>query len=169
MNPARTIALTLALAATAFAPAVALAKHGADDATTVPDDKGGQVVKPAADDHPSAADDKGGQATQSKHGGSTAKRVTGTCTGNSTAKLKVKPDDGRLETEFEVDQNRSGVTWKVRIHRTGHLAVKKNATTKAPSGSFSVERRLTNGSGADRISARATSPSGQVCTASVTV
>jgi hypothetical protein len=118
---------------------------------------------------PAAALAKHGADDAGKGGDTKAKRVTGTCTGGATAKLKAKPDDGRLETEFEVDQNRNGVTWKVTIRRNGVRAVSTQATTRAPSGSFSVERRLTNGPGADRISARATSPSGQVCTASVTV
>ena len=151
MHTTRTIVLSLVLGMTALAPAAALAKHGSDDA-------------------PGTADDKGGlRAGAGKGGDAKAKRVTGTCTGRATAKLKAKPDDGRLETEFEVDQNRNGVTWTVTIRRNGKVAVSTKATTKAPSGSFSVERRLANGSGADRISARATSPSGQVCTASVTV
>ncbi len=145
MHSTRTIVVSLVLGLTALAPAAALAKHGADD--------------------PAGADDKGGQ----RAGGAKSKRVTGSCTGGATAKLKAKPDDGRLETEFEVDQNRNGVTWTVTIRRNGVRAVSTKATTKAPSGSFSVERRLANGRGADRISARATSPSGQVCTASVTV
>jgi hypothetical protein len=106
-------------------------------------------------------------ALASGGGGDRGKRVTGKCTDGSTAKLKVKPDDGRLEAEFEVDQNRDGVTWKVTLRRAGSRAVKTNATTKAPSGSFTVERRLPGGSG--KVSARATSPSGEVCTASVTL
>jgi hypothetical protein len=104
-----------------------------------------------------------------KHGGGDGKRVTGKCTKNSTAKLKSKLDDGRLETEFEVDQNRNGVKWSVTIKRNGKTAVKTSARTKGPSGSFSVERRLANGAGSDRISARATSPSGEVCTASLSI
>src|SRR4051794_9509172 len=40
-------------------------------------------------------------------GGDDDHRVSGKCTRGSTAKLKVKADDGRLETEFEVDQNRN--------------------------------------------------------------
>jgi hypothetical protein len=151
MNTSRTIIVSLVLAVAALAPAAALAKNGADDNPAIPDDKGGQRVE------------------NTKGGGSGVKRVTGTCTGRSTSKLKAKPDDGRLETEFEVDQNRNGVTWKVRIRRNGTLAVKTSARTKAPSGSFSVERRLTNGSGDDRISARATSPSGEVCRATLTI
>ena len=143
----RSIALSLIVAVTAIAPSAALAKHGADD-------------------RPGAFDDNGGlRADHSRD----AKRVAGKCTGNSTSKLKVKPDNGRLETEFEVDQNRNGVTWKVTIRRNGHLAVKRNMTTRAPSGSWSLERRLANGSGRDRIAARATSPSGEVCTANVSI
>jgi hypothetical protein len=107
-------------------------------------------------------------AALASHGGDDkGKRVAGKCTDGSSAKLKVKPDDGRLETEFEVDQNRNGVTWKVTLRRQGARAVKANATTKAPSGSFSVERRLSGTS--RKVTARATSPSGEVCTASVTV
>jgi hypothetical protein len=96
-------------------------------------------------------------------------RVAGSCTGGSSAKLKAKPDDGRLEAEFEVDQNRNGVTWRVVIRRNGATAVTTRSTTRAPSGSFSVERRITDGSGSDRITARATSPTGEVCTARLTV
>ena len=106
-------------------------------------------------------------ALASGGGDDKGKRVTGKCTDGSSAKLKVKPDDGRLEAEFEVDQNRNGVKWKVTLRRQGSPAVKTSATTKAPSGSFSVERRLPGTSG--KVSARATSPSGEVCTASVTV
>jgi len=175
LTTTRTIALGLAIMATALTPAASLAKNGADDPPG--DDRGGQrtgnSVEPGDDrggqrtgSDDGARDDKGGQRTgKSKRG---EKRVAGSCTGGSTAKLKVKPDDGRLETEFEVDQNRNGVKWAVRIRRNGKLAVKTNATTKAPSGSFSVERRLTNGRGKDRITARATSPSGEVCTARLT-
>ncbi len=93
-------------------------------------------------------------------------RVIGSCTGRSSAKLKVKPDDGRLEAEFEVDQNRNGVTWSVRLRRNGRVVSRGRATTKAPSGSFSYERKIASGS---RITATATSPSGESCRATVTV
>jgi hypothetical protein len=176
LTTTRNIALGLALA-TVLSPAAALAKNGADDGPAhAGDDKGGQRTAPSVE----PGDDKGGQRTgtepgddkggqRTSKGGRKAKRVAGSCTGNSSAKLKVKPDNGRLETEFEVDQNRNGVDWAVRIRRNGKLAVKTTATTKAPSGSFSVERRLRNGRGKDKITARATSPSGEVCTARLTI
>ncbi len=96
-------------------------------------------------------------------------RVDGTCTQSSTAKLKLSPENGRIETEFEVDQNVNGVRWQVRLRRNGSLAVSTSAVTQAPSGSFEVRRLLANGPGSDTITARATSPSGEVCTARATI
>jgi hypothetical protein len=156
LTKARTIALTLALAAMAAVPTAAFARHGADDPPG--DDRGGLVSEPG--------DDNGGSGGG---GGDRGKRVAGTCTDGSTAKLKVKPDDGRLEVEFEVDQNRNGVTWAVRVRRDGTLVIKRSATTHAPSGSFEVEKKIANAAGSDRIAARATSPSGEVCTASLRI
>jgi hypothetical protein len=141
----RTISLGLAVATLALSPAAALAKHGADDRAG--DDRGGQRDDRDRDDV----------------------RVTRTCTDGSTVKLKAKPDDGRLEVEFEVDQNRNGVRWKVRARRDGKLVIRTSAVTKAPSGSFSVERKIADPAGSDRITARATSPSGEVCRAALTI
>lgn len=153
-------AAALTILATALTPAAALAKHGADDgpAHDRGDDKGG------------LRDDRTSGATTSK--GKTRKarvRVTGSCDGDSTAKLKAKPDDGRLEVEFEVDENRVGSAWTVTITRNDDTVVRRTATTRAPSGSFSVERKIANPAGTDRISARAVSPSGEVCTASLSI
>jgi hypothetical protein len=173
MKTTRTIAVSLVIACTAIAPAAALASHGADDDPAVADDHGGQTVAPpAVDDNPAAgADDQSRSGTTPLRGKRVKQlvRVTGACTGGSTAKLKVKRDRGRLKAEFEVDQNVNGVAWDVTIRRNGTVAVSRTATTRAPSGSFSVERRLRNGAGPDTISARAQSPSGEVCTAELTI
>lgn len=157
LTKARTIALTLALAAAAAVPATAVAKHGADDPPG--DDRGGQQQR-GGDDHGGSGGGGGGDDR--------VKRVTGSCTDGSTSKLKVKADDGRLEVEFEVDQNRNGVTWAIGINRNRAPVVRTHATTRGPSGSFEVERKIGNPAGSDRISARATSPSGEVCTAALT-
>lgn len=93
----------------------------------------------------------------------------GSCTGNTSAKIKLSPEDGGIETEFEVDQNRNGVTWKVVLRRNGKVAARTQATTKGPSGSFEVRRVLGDGPGTDSVTARATSPSGEVCTASASI
>jgi hypothetical protein len=104
-----------------------------------------------------------------KHGGDDGVSTRGTCSKSSSAKLKLSRDDNRVETEFEVDQNRNGVRWKVVLRRNGKRVVATTATTRAPSGSFELRRLLTDGPGADRVTATATSPSGETCTARATL
>jgi hypothetical protein len=91
------------------------------------------------------------------------KLVRGVCTQGSTAKLKLSDEDGRIEVELEVDQNRNGVRWQVRLKRNGSVSARTAATTRAPSGSFEVRRVLANGPAVDRIAATAVSPSGERC------
>ena len=94
-------------------------------------------------------------------------RVAGSCTGSSTSKLKLSEENGRIEVEFEVDQNRNGVVWNVILKRNGVRVHQGAATTKRPSGSFTVRRLVTNGGGPDVIRAKATR-AGQSCTAIAT-
>ena len=94
----------------------------------------------------------------------------GNCTGSADWKLKLDFDDGRIETEFEVDQNRNGQPWRVVLKRDGNRFFRGIRTTRAPSGSFEVERRVRNGAGRDRIVARAVNlRSGQVCRAAASI
>jgi hypothetical protein len=92
-------------------------------------------------------------------------RVAGACTGPSTAKLKLKGEDGRIEVEFEVDQNRNGVRWDVTILQNGSRIAKVTRVTRAPSGSFEARVLASNTAGTDSFRARATRRSGEVCTA----
>lgn len=95
-------------------------------------------------------------------------RVAGTCTGASSAKVKLSPENGRIEVEFEADQNRNGVSWKWGLARNGRTIASGTAVTKAPSGSFSVRRVISNASGPDRVVIRASRANGEVCTARAT-
>lgn len=167
MLPARrSLAILLALLASAAVPAAALAKHGADDGPG--DDRGGDRQEQSDDSSGSrGGDDDGGRDDDRRDRQEI--RVAGRCTGGSTSKLKVKHDDGRIEAEFEVDQNRSGVTWNVQVRRNGAVAFTTRATTRGRSGSFSVERKIADGPGRDRVTARARSPSGEVCSAAATI
>jgi hypothetical protein len=94
--------------------------------------------------------------------------VRGTCTGASSAKLKLSPENGRIEVEFEVDQNRNRVPWRVTLRRNGNLVASFTARTRAPSGSFEIHRVIGDRPGLDRISARATRASGETCKAGST-
>lgn len=89
----------------------------------------------------------------SKDGDGVIKR--GKCTVSSTWKLKAKADDGRIETEFEVDQNRVGKRWRVTLVRNGSTVFSGIRTTVAPSGSFEARRLLATSAGTTRIVATA--------------
>ena len=88
----------------------------------------------------------------------------GTCTASSTWKLKAKLDDGRIETEFEVDRNRVGKRWQITLVRNGSTVFRGIRTTVAPSGSFTVRRLVRSSAAAPRIVASAKSlGSGESC------
>ena len=101
--------------------------------------------------------------------GPAAVTAKGTCTGNATAKLKLKPDNGKIEVAFEVDQNRNGVRWRWGLSRAGATLRSGSSVTVAPSGSFTVRRIVTNTPGPDRITAVATRPNGARCVAVATI
>jgi hypothetical protein len=108
-----------------------------------------------------------GVATPAYAKGGDAVRASKACS-TGTLKLKAKHDDGRIEAEVEVDTNRNGQRWAVRILDNGVTAWKGARTTHAPSGSFSVERRIANKAGKDVIKVRVARGK-TVCSTSVTV
>ncbi len=91
-------------------------------------------------------------------------RRTGTCSDGSTWKLKLSPDNGKIEADFEVDQNVPGDTWKVVMRHNGDVFFRGRRVTESPSGSFDVSRRVRDAKGADAFVAKATNLStGEVC------
>lgn len=103
-------------------------------------------------------------ATAQASGGDDVRIIKrGSCAdGPAVWKLKVKSDDGRLEVEGEVDSNRRGQVWRWTMTHNGSLSRSGTATTAGTSGSFSVERRLVDLAGTDRIVFRAVRGA-QVC------
>jgi hypothetical protein len=79
---------------------------------------------------------------------------SGKCAGPATWKLKLKNDDGRLEVEFEVDQNVAGKRWNVVLKRNRSVVFRGARTTRAPSGSFTVEKLVRGAGGTVVASAR---------------
>ena len=75
-------------------------------------------------------------AAEASGGGGTRVIKSGSCSGSADWKLKAKHDDGRLEVEFEVDSNRTGQSWAVRITDNGHQVFSGRRTTHGRSGSF---------------------------------
>ncbi len=79
----------------------------------------------------------------------------GPCSGRSDWKIKLSPEDGRIEVEFEVDQNVVGDEWRVRIRHDGQLAFRGTRTTRGASGSFELWIVEPNNAAADNFRARA--------------
>ena len=103
-------------------------------------------------------------------GGGGDVRASGSCSGASSWKLKAKPDNGKIDLELEVDSNVNGQTWSVRIADNGTAVFSGSRRTKAPSGSFNVERLVANKAGSDSFVARATNAAtGESCVARVTL
>jgi hypothetical protein len=95
----------------------------------------------------------------------------GPCSFQSDWKIKNSPENNGqiIEIEFEVDQNVVGDTWKVVLKYNGQRVFSGNAVTQAPSGSFEVQRNVTNAPGADTSVGIAKNLStGEVCKGSVT-
>ena len=95
--------------------------------------------------------------------------VSGACTSSSTSKLKLSPENGRIEVEFEVDQNRNGVVWRVALFRNGVRFASTTATTRGPSGSFEARRVISRAGSPTRITAVATRASGERCSARASI
>ena len=96
--------------------------------------------------------------------GGDAIRTHGGCQGAAVWKLKAKPDNGVIEVEGEVDSNRSGQVWAWTLKHNGSLSFRGKSTTAGRSGSFSVERRMTNVAGTDNFVFRAVHRgTGDVC------
>lgn len=91
--------------------------------------------------------------------------VRGSCTGSSTSKLKLSREKGRVEVEFEIDQNRNGVRWKVVLRTNGTRVLRGSRTTRPPSGSFEARSVVSDTPAGDRFVGRATTATGEVCTA----
>ena len=91
----------------------------------------------------------------------------GNCSGSSDWKLKLSPEDGRIEVEYEVDSNRVGQSWKVKIVKNGNVIFRGTRTTKGASGSFEVRRVTSNPPGSDTFRATATH-AGEVCRGAAT-
>ena len=107
---------------------------------------------------------------QGSSGGSGDVRTSGSCSASTDWKLKAKPDNGRIEVEFEVDSNVSGQTWAVTLTDNGARVFAGTRMTAGPSGSFTVQRRIANRAGADSLVATAmNSATGETCRGGLTL
>jgi hypothetical protein len=81
---------------------------------------------------------------------------SGACAGGGVYKLKAKHDHALIQVEYEVDTNRVGQVWAVRITDNGATIYSGTVKTTAPSGSFTIHKATANRTGTDTIRAHAT-------------
>jgi hypothetical protein len=94
----------------------------------------------------------------------------GPCSGASDWKLKLSPENGLIEVEYEVDSNKVGQTWRVRLFHDGNRFFVGTRTTAGASGSFTVRKVVGNHAGTDSFRARATNlASGETCGGSASI
>ncbi|GAA1940299.1 hypothetical protein [Nocardioides hwasunensis] len=154
MTTTRSFARSLAVAVALAGLTTGLVGTGATAASA--HQVGAAAPRSGGDDDP-AGDDHGG------HGGDDDEVVrTGRCGAGATWKLKVKPDDGRLEVEGEVDSNVAGQRWRWTLRHNGSVSDRGAGTTTGRSGSFEVERTVVDLAGTDTIAFRAVHR-GKVC------
>jgi hypothetical protein len=93
----------------------------------------------------------------------------GACSARSDWKLKLSPENGRIEVQFEVDSNVRGQNWGVRIWKNGNRIFRGTRTTAGASGSFTVRVVTSNPPGSDHFVAAARNPAtGETCRGSAT-
>jgi hypothetical protein len=97
-------------------------------------------------------------------------KSSGACSATSSWKLAAKPDNGKIDVEFEVDGHRSGQVWTLTIKDNGVRVFHGTRTTAGASGSITVSRRIANRAGADHLVGIAHYPAtGESCRGSVTL
>jgi hypothetical protein len=79
----------------------------------------------------------------------------GSCSGASDWKLKLSPENGKIEVDYEVDSNKVGQTWRVKLFHDGDRFFVGTRETAGASGSFTVRKVVGNHSGTDSFRARA--------------
>ena len=95
---------------------------------------------------------------------------TGGCSGSSDWKLKLSPDNGKIEVEYEVDSNHVGQQWRVKLFENGNRIFRGTKTTQGASGSFTVRTLAKNTAGTDSFRAQARNlGSGEVCGGSASI
>jgi hypothetical protein len=79
----------------------------------------------------------------------------GSCSSGAEWKLKLSPENSKIEVEYEVDSNVNGQAWNVKIFKNGDRIFGGTRETTAPSGSFSVRVVTSDPAGTDDFRAKA--------------
>jgi hypothetical protein len=106
---------------------------------------------------------------QARDGGERVEvRVQGVCGRTSSARLRLRAEDGRIRIDTEVRTPRTGL-WRLTVlHERRMVTRVRVRATKAARG-FEHRVVVPDYVGADAVSIRAVAPGGETCTATATV
>ena len=95
-------------------------------------------------------------------------RRSGTCTGSSSAVLRVEVDDDELELELEIETRGTAGRWQAIVLHDRRTAF-RGFVPRAGSRTVRLRRTLRNLYGRETITVRASGPRVETCRISVTV
>ena len=111
------------------------------------------------------------QARADNHGGGGGEevRAAGDCGRYAAASLRLRADDGRIETRFRLRQSRGRGVWRIAIVHEDRVASRASRRTTRSTDSFELRRMLPDLPGTDTVVVHAWGPRGLGCRASATL
>ena len=89
----------------------------------------------------------------------------GDCSKQSTWKLELDTEAGKIEVDFDAKTPKAGKTWKYKVKQDG-VVRHKGKTVSERDGDVEVDKKVNNRKGKDTIVVRVEQPkSGEVCKA----
>ena len=95
-------------------------------------------------------------------------RATGSCTGSSRYRLRLRAEDGKLEIRFEIDASRAGA-WSVILLHERRIVYRGVVRTRTRNSELRVRRLVDDWYGRDAIGVRASGPQAETCRASTSL
>ena len=95
-------------------------------------------------------------------------RRSGTCTGSSSAVLRVEVSDDELELELEIETRRTAGHWQAIVLHDRRTAF-RGVVPQRSNRSVRLRRTLPNSYGREPITVRASGPRAEACRVSVIV
>lgn len=96
------------------------------------------------------------------------RETIGTCSAGARWDLNLEREFGVIDIDFEIEAATPGETWTVSITRNGSTVARVSQAADTD-GEIDVNKLVRDSAGSDRISATATSASGQTCRGSLRI
>ena len=96
-------------------------------------------------------------------------RAAGVCGRGTTASLRLRADDGRIEVRFRLRQRRGRGVWRIAIVHEQRVSSRATGRTTRSDDSFELRRMLPDLPGSDTVVVHAWGPKGRGCRATATL